>query len=225
VSFSSSLADISFVRGELELSTLREAADPFGEIADLIRSRQVELDKELLQLVMSACKADKIQRALDITRLMFNPATLEAAIKIAVFYQLPGLKDRIEQVLKAKERRRGGEKRAQRYEPVREDSPPLAAPARATASAAKHLTEFVPRNGGPRRSYGATPTPMLPPARSESYIPETPTETQDDPLDDSPPGKRKRDEREQSVEEVPSFDEAPKKRPEPVVAQREFIWR
>lgn len=171
---------------------------------------------------MSACKADKIQRALDITQLMFNTATLEAAIKIAVFYQLPGLKDRIENVLKVRERRRGAERRAQRYVPTRDDSPPLLAPPseRSAAAAAKHLTEFAPRNGGPRRSYGATPTPALQPPRSESFIPETPTETQEDPMDDSPPGKRKRDEREDSVEETPTF-EAPKKRTEQA-AQREL---
>lgn len=194
------------VRGELHLSllrdTLEQTSDP--EIEYTIKEREVSLDKELLQLVQGACKADNLQRALDVARLMHNPATVDAAVKVAAFYHLPGLQERIQGLRADKEMAKLKVRR------IRREIPPSAGPS-------KGFSDFAPRNGAPRRSFGGVQTDSTPAAsgRSETYIPETPHEATPAPLEDegSPEGKRKR------VEETPTvepedFTPAPKKRAE-----------
>lgn len=66
--------------------------------ADADASARVQIDKELLQLVQGACKADALARALDLTRLMHSTSSLDAARKLADFYHLPGLSERIARV-------------------------------------------------------------------------------------------------------------------------------
>ena len=61
-------------------------------------SLEIEADKALLQLVQLACKADRYARALDGTRALHSEATLDAALKIASFFHLPSLADRLELV-------------------------------------------------------------------------------------------------------------------------------
>ena len=85
-------ANNSAIRGEMSISLLQDAPSPDEY---LIKQRQVSLDKELLQLVQGACKADNLQRALDLTRLMHNSGSVDAAAKIAGFYHLPGLQERM----------------------------------------------------------------------------------------------------------------------------------
>lgn len=58
----------------------------------------MEADKALLQLVQLACKADRYGRALDAARSLHSETTLEAALKIAHFFHLPSLADRMEQI-------------------------------------------------------------------------------------------------------------------------------
>ncbi|WFD28317.1 DNA polymerase alpha accessory factor Mcl1 [Malassezia nana] len=58
----------------------------------------MEADKALLQLVQLACKADRYGRALDAARCLHSEPTLEAALKIAHFFHLPSLADRMEQI-------------------------------------------------------------------------------------------------------------------------------
>ena len=58
----------------------------------------MEADKALLQIVQLACKADRYARALDASRALHSEATLEAALKIAHFFHLPSLADRMEQI-------------------------------------------------------------------------------------------------------------------------------
>ena len=58
----------------------------------------MEADKALLQLVQLACKADRYGRALDAARSLHTETTLEAALKIAHFFHLPSLADRMEQI-------------------------------------------------------------------------------------------------------------------------------
>jgi len=61
-------------------------------------SFDMEADKALLQLVQLACKADRYGRALDAARSLHSETTLEAALKIAHFFHLPSLADRMEQI-------------------------------------------------------------------------------------------------------------------------------
>lgn len=58
----------------------------------------MEADKALLQIVQLACKADRYARALDASRALHSEATLDAALKIAHFFHLPNLADRMEQI-------------------------------------------------------------------------------------------------------------------------------
>lgn len=58
----------------------------------------LEADKALLQLVQVACKADRYARAMDASRALHSEATLDAALKIADFFHLPSLAERLEQV-------------------------------------------------------------------------------------------------------------------------------
>ena len=214
------LTDFSMVRGDIHLSLLRDSNErnPASEIEYTIKEREVELDKELLQLVQSACKADSLQRALDLARLMHNPATVEAAAKVAAFYHLPGLQERIQGVKAAKEMTRIPEKRARR------DAP---APAPTSAGVSKAFADFAPRNDGPRRSFGGVRRDSTPAAsgRSETYVPETPGEAY--PIEDggSPEGKRQRLQETPAAEMVDvSF--SPKKHTEepPISNGHSFSW-
>lgn len=56
----------------------------------------MQTDKHLLQIIQTFCKADKLEAALDAVLLLSQPASLIAAAKIAAFFDLPSLKERIE---------------------------------------------------------------------------------------------------------------------------------
>jgi len=60
-----------------------------------ITKASLEVDKQLLILTQTACKAEKLEQALEAARLMTQPQSLEAAIKLAAFFHLPGLQERI----------------------------------------------------------------------------------------------------------------------------------
>ncbi len=203
------LADMmhySMVRGEVHLSLLRDSLEhnPDPEIEFVIKEHEVALDKDLLQLVQGACKADNLLRALDVARLMLNPATIEAAGKVAAFYHLPGLQERIQSVKADKEMARVKAKRIRRE-----------GAGQAVASSSKGFSDFAPRHGGPRRSFGGVRRDSTPVAsgRSETYIPETPGEEVRFEDEGSPEAKRKRLEETPGLE-LEDFTPDPKKRPE-----------
>jgi len=199
-------------------------SDDTGDIEHDLRTREVALDKELLQLVQGACKADNLQRALDITRIMHNPATVEAAGKVAAFYHLPGLQERIHDVKAEVEERRYREKRARR---AGDSSSGYANGSGAHPGRAKPagFSDFAPKAG--KRSFGGVPpgtgtpaslrdtTPMASGRSVKTYIPETPdvngrvdeTPAPEDEGYGSPDAKRRR------VAETPVDDfVVPKKR-------------
>jgi chromosome transmission fidelity protein 4 len=187
----SKTANDSAIRGSISLSQLRDSqADEHT-----IKQREISLDKELLQLVQGACKADNLQRALDLTRLMHNPGSVDAAAKIAGFYHLPGLQERMGGVVVKKR------KVAISY------PPPYNGNGNGGGSGdrekIKGFNDFAPRNN--RRSFGGKVRDRdSTPANGNgngTYIPETPrTELESTPLEESvmgsPEGKRKRDEEE-----------------------------
>ena len=179
-------ADGSVIRGELQINILTDRialTDDSGEAEHDLRTREVALDKELLQLVQGACKADNLQRALDITRMMHNPATVEAAGKVAAFYHLPGLQERIRDVKAEVEERRYREKRARR---AGDSGNGYANGGSTTGRASKPagFSDFAPKAS--RRNFGGVPpgtgagasvrdtTPMASGRSVETYIPETP---------------------------------------------------
>lgn len=128
------------------------------------------MDKEMLQLVQGACKADNLQRALDVARLMHHSATIEAAAKVAAFYHLPGLQERIQGIKEEKEKEKREKKRASEKS-YRYSSPP---PEKANS---RQFTDFAPRTAN-RRSFAgtgvnrdSTPAASYPPS---AFVPETP---------------------------------------------------
>ena len=188
------------MRGEMQLSTSQDSLLEGESTSNLelsIKTREVALDKALLQLVQGACKADNLQRALDVTRLMHNPATIDAAAKVAAFYHLPGLQERISNVKVEMENRRMRDHRIRRSALANGQAKKIKANERS-------FGDFAPKQG--RRSFGGVQRDVTPAAsgRSETYIPETPGAENTpgpsalrDEMDmgsPSPDGKRKREE-------------------------------
>ena len=186
-----------------------------------IKTREVALDKELLQLVQGACKADNLQRALDVTRLMHNPATVDAAAKVAAFYHLPGLQERMQEVkLDIELKRYAVEKKARRE--VYANGNGVSNGTKNGASK-QGFSDFAPKVS--KRNFGGVPagtasssyrdvTPLAS-GRSETFIPETPESElrafeipASEERSASPESKRKR------IVESPDEFVVPKKRDE-----------
>ena len=85
----------SFARETMQLHILRDALDTDELTTDAISARELALDKELITLLQGACKADRLARALDLARLLHHPASLDMAAKLAGFYHLVGLQEKI----------------------------------------------------------------------------------------------------------------------------------
>ena len=74
---------------------LRDALPPLTSTTEEIEQHALALDKVILQLIQTSCKADKLERALDYASMLHNLASFDAAQKVADFYHLPGLKEKI----------------------------------------------------------------------------------------------------------------------------------
>lgn len=61
-----------------------------------------EMDKLLLKLILAAIKAEKLQRALDLTMLLNLPRSIDGAVKIAISDHFPGLAERMNLIKEAK---------------------------------------------------------------------------------------------------------------------------
>ncbi|TFK94640.1 hypothetical protein K466DRAFT_475981 [Polyporus arcularius HHB13444] len=91
-----------FARESMQLEIIR---DGLGEelTTDTLAARELVLDKALIQLIQHACKTDRLARALDLTRMLHHTPSFDAAIKIANFYHLIGLKEKMEALKEERE--------------------------------------------------------------------------------------------------------------------------
>ena len=84
----------------LQLDALRDALGPYDLTSDEIATKELELDKVLIQLIQNACKNDKLPRVLDLVKMFHHTTSYAMAVKVAGFYHLIGLQEKIE-MLKA----------------------------------------------------------------------------------------------------------------------------
>ncbi|ORY88650.1 hypothetical protein BCR35DRAFT_350884 [Leucosporidium creatinivorum] len=106
-----------YLRESLFISHRRDGADPTDHVLKATLARQeLDSDKQLLVIIQTACKSERLETALDAALLLTQPASIAAAAKIARFFNLPGLEERIQLVEEAKtgirkfedENKRGG---------------------------------------------------------------------------------------------------------------------
>jgi chromosome transmission fidelity protein 4 len=150
----------SFARESMHLRITRDALgdeDPPDEFL----ARELALDKELVQLIQSACKNDKLPRALELTHMLHHTSSFDMAAKVAAFYRLVGLQEKM-QALKD-DRVASGRPRprdwARDYDPV---LPPRLPPADVPRGGSRAFQDFGPPAAVHRPGL-ARATPSLPP--------------------------------------------------------------
>ncbi len=86
----------SFARETLLLDILRDGLDDDELTTESISRRELDLDKILIQLIFSACKNNRLCKALDLTKLLHHTASFDAAMKVADRLGQIGLQEKIE---------------------------------------------------------------------------------------------------------------------------------
>ncbi|KAG8783688.1 hypothetical protein FRC15_004714 [Serendipita sp. 397] len=82
------------IREKILLSWTRDALGPLLESSELA-TRELEMDKDLIKLLQAAIKDRQLQRANDIVRLLNHINSLDTAAKLAEYYHLVALQDKI----------------------------------------------------------------------------------------------------------------------------------
>jgi chromosome transmission fidelity protein 4 len=153
--------------------------------SDEISRKELELDKEIIQLIQNACKHDKPLRVLELANMLHHTPSLDMAVKVADFYHYYGLQEKL---LMLKEDREGYDDPREAAQKQRRqwkrDSAPVPPPRQSSHSEhqpAKPFQDFGPppavhRPGLARATPGAG-DPSKPPATSFEPL----SETDDDP--------------------------------------------
>ncbi|KAI9461236.1 hypothetical protein BJY52DRAFT_217010 [Lactarius psammicola] len=149
-----------FARESMHLQIARDALGD-EDLPDEVLARELALDKELVQLIQTACKNDKLPRALELTRMLHHTSSFDMAAKVAAFYRLVGLQEKM-QALK-EDRVASGRPRprdwARDYDPV---LPPRLPPADVPRSGSRAFQDFGPPTAVHRPGL-VRATPSLPP--------------------------------------------------------------
>lgn len=93
----------SIARERLYIDLARDALGGDTVTTASLDKREVELDKALIKLIQSACKADKGARVLELTHCLHFAHSIGAAAQLAGFYRLIGLQEKIEAVKRVRE--------------------------------------------------------------------------------------------------------------------------
>ncbi|EGU12777.1 hypothetical protein RTG_00795 [Rhodotorula toruloides ATCC 204091] len=172
------LLNLDVPQGQLAEKYLRESlfvqhrkdgapAEDYSLKTELAR-QEVQTDKHLLQIIQTFCKADKLEAALDAVLLLSQPASLIAAAKIAAFFDLPSLGERIELLQQMREDAgdpdEANAKRQSKWAHLADDrfitSAPVGGAARSfgtPGAAAAHL--FGPGGGHANNDHSFSPRP------------------------------------------------------------------
>lgn len=93
-----------YIRESLFVSHRKDGAPPDDySLKSSLAREELAADKHLLQIIQTFCKADRLEAALDAVILLSQSASLNAAVKIARFFDLPALTERVELIQEAKE--------------------------------------------------------------------------------------------------------------------------
>ena len=91
------LEEEKFARDSILLGWDKDALVDTVLTTDEIAKGELALDKGLIKLMQTAIKADQLQRAHDIVRMMHHSTSLDMALKLAQFYHLLGLEEKIKE--------------------------------------------------------------------------------------------------------------------------------
>jgi len=91
------LEEEKYARDSILLGWTKDALVDTVLTTDEIAKNELALDKGLIKLMQTAIKANQLQRAHDIVRLMHHSTSLDMALKMAQFYHLLGLEEKIKE--------------------------------------------------------------------------------------------------------------------------------
>ncbi|KZT29190.1 hypothetical protein NEOLEDRAFT_1057404 [Neolentinus lepideus HHB14362 ss-1] len=179
---------------------------------DEISRRELALDKELIQLIQNACKNDKLPRALELTAMLHHTTSFDMATKVAGFYHLVGLQEKMEALKEdrmSEDRLEGALEKRKRWMNDSDPLPPPRLPAERSST----------RRHNPFQDFGPPPVisrPGLAPAKTNGSHRSLAVTVDDDEMqqDPSPAGKRKRPDDEPDIRKSmsPEVENAPKRR-------------
>lgn len=189
-------ADVKDEELEREIFTRDMALDALDDdlTTEEIMQQEKAMDKIIVQLIQAACKVDNIPRAVELTKMLHATNALDAAAKIAKFYQAAGFE---EKVLKLKHIREESDERLEiarekRRQWQRANAPPRRLPDKEDYTSSERPTQKA------FQDFGSPPRVARPGLlKAQPKVEKSRFSRQEEELDfaevSSPNGKRKRD--------------------------------
>ena len=150
------------------MSHRRDGASPTDyTLKSTLARQEMEIDKHLLKIIQTSCKAEKLSAALDAALLLTQPASLEAAAKIAAFFRLPSLQERIILVQESKtgiRREEEENKRGGKWAHLVDERTVLASKSTTAAPRTKRVS--LPSSSGTSAIFGSGRTTSAKPSRT-----------------------------------------------------------